>query len=85
MAVQTIVATATVTPPFVLHREDVKDAVARSFELSPCRLAALMAIYDNAGVDQRYSVLPLDYFHRPRSLTERPTGRVDGALCWSCL
>ena len=68
---QTIAATATVVPPFVLPREDVKQAVARIFELSPRRLDALMAIYDHARVDQRYSVFPLEHLIRPRSLTEK--------------
>ncbi|MBM2811299.1 MAG: Type polyketide synthase [Chloroflexi bacterium] len=69
--VPTIAATATVTPPFVLRREDVKEAVAAIFALSPRRTAALMAIYDNARVDQRHSVFPLDHLIRPRSLTEK--------------
>jgi len=45
--------------------------VARIFDLSPRRLATLMAVYDHAQVDQRYSVFPLDHLIRPRSLTEK--------------
>lgn len=69
--VPTIAATATATPPFVLDREQVKEAVAGIFALSPRRLAALMAIHDHAQVDQRYSVFPLEHLIRPRSLTEK--------------
>src|SRR5438477_11717511 len=68
---QTIAAAATVVPPFVLPREDVKAAVARIFDLSPRRLAGLMSMYDHARVDQRYSVFPLEHLIRPRSLTEK--------------
>jgi alkylresorcinol/alkylpyrone synthase len=67
----TIAATATVTPPYLLPRVEVKDAVSRIFRLDPRRLAALMDMYDHALVDQRYSVLPLDQLIKRRSLTEK--------------
>jgi alkylresorcinol/alkylpyrone synthase len=67
----TITSTATVTPPFVLARGDVKAAIARTFALSARRLAGLMSIYDHAQVEQRYSVLPLDQLVRPRPLAEK--------------
>jgi alkylresorcinol/alkylpyrone synthase len=69
--VPTITSTAAVTPPFVLAREDVKAAIARTFALSERRLAGLMSIYDHAQVERRYSVLPLEQLVRPRSLAEK--------------
>ena len=67
----TIAGMASVVPPFVMAREDVKEAVARIFDLRPRRLAALLAMFDHARVDQRYSVFPLDHLVRRRSLTEK--------------
>ncbi len=66
----TIAATATVIPPHVLRREAVKQAVQQTFGLAPQRLATVMAIFDNARVEQRYSVFPLEYLAHPRSLTQ---------------
>src|SRR5438105_3779463 len=67
----TIVALATATPPHVLARDEVKEAVSRIFPLEPRRLAGLMALYDHAQVEQRYSVLPLEQVVACRSLTEK--------------
>jgi alkylresorcinol/alkylpyrone synthase len=58
-------------PPFMLPREDVKQAVAQIFALSPRRLAALMSMYDHARVDHRYSVFPIEHLIQPRPLTEK--------------
>jgi alkylresorcinol/alkylpyrone synthase len=38
--------------------------------MAPHRLAALMQLFDHAQVERRYSVVPLDYIVRPRSLTQ---------------
>ncbi len=65
-----IATTATTVPPYVLPREAVKQALRQAFDLAPKRLAAAMTIFDNAQVQQRYSVVPLEYLTRPRSLTQ---------------
>ena len=67
----TIVATSIATPPHVLSRDDVKEAIARIFPLEPRRLAGLMALYDRAHVDRRFSVLPLEQVIQCRPLTEK--------------
>jgi alkylresorcinol/alkylpyrone synthase len=67
----TIVSMATAVPSHVMTRDEVKAAVARIFPLEPRRLAGLMALYDHACVDRRYSVLPLQQVVAPRSLTEK--------------
>lgn len=67
---ETIAATATAVPPHAMPREAVKQAVQAIFPREPRKMAALLAIYDNACVEQRFSVYPLDYIIRPRSLSQ---------------
>jgi alkylresorcinol/alkylpyrone synthase len=65
----TIGHTATAVPEHVLSRDDIKDAVRTSFQLAPERLAAVMALFDSAAVDRRYSVLPARLLPERRDLT----------------
>lgn len=66
----TLAATTTAVPAYPLRRVDVQQALRTAFHLDERRHAAAMAIFDNAQVEQRYSVFPLDYLIRPRSLTQ---------------
>jgi len=66
----TLAATTTAVPPYPLRRVDVQRALRTTFHLDERRQAAALAIVDNAQVEQRYSVFPLEYLIRPRSLTQ---------------
>ncbi len=66
----TLAATTTAVPPYPLRRVDVQRALRTAFHLDERRHAAALAIVDNAQVEQRYSVFPLEYLIRPRSLTQ---------------
>jgi alkylresorcinol/alkylpyrone synthase len=65
----TIARTTTAVPEHVLTQEDVKAAVRKVFPLSRDRLAAVLALFDGAGVDSRHSVLPVAELHQPRDMT----------------
>ena len=67
---ETITATATAVPPHVMTRDATKRAMQEVFRLEPRRMAAVMAMFDNARVERRYSVFPIEHLVRPRSLTE---------------
>jgi alkylresorcinol/alkylpyrone synthase len=67
---ETIAATATAVPSYLMTREATKRAMREIFRLEPRRLAAVMSIFDNAQVEQRYSVFPIEYLVRRRSLTQ---------------
>ena len=66
----TLAATITAVPAYPLRRVDVQQALRTAFQLDDRRHAAAMAMFDNAQVEQRYSVFPLDYLIRPRALTQ---------------
>jgi alkylresorcinol/alkylpyrone synthase len=67
---ETIAATATAVPPHIMTREATKQAMQEVFKLEGRRMAAVLSIFDNARVDQRYSVVPIEHLVRPRSLTD---------------
>jgi alkylresorcinol/alkylpyrone synthase len=67
-ATATIAATATAVPPHVLGREQVKTYMQKVFDVGERRLEAIMSIIDNAQVQQRHAIFPVDYIIEPRSL-----------------
>jgi alkylresorcinol/alkylpyrone synthase len=68
--VATIGPIAVTVPEHVLTQADVKKAVEAVVPLNRDRLGAVMSLFDGAGVNRRYSVLPVGGLHRPRDLTE---------------
>ena len=66
----TIVSIATTVPAFSATQDEVKAAFGPLFQLDGRRLDAAMALFDNAEVQRRWSVMPLAEIARPRSLTE---------------
>lgn len=67
----TIVATATAVPPHRASQAEIKDAFARAFPMDARRLDALLtSIFDNAAIEQRHSVYPLEAIGR------RPLGET---------
>lgn len=67
---ETITATATAVPAHSMSREATKRAMQQVFKLSPRRMEAVLSIFDNAHIEQRYSVVPLDMLLQPRTLGE---------------
>lgn len=65
-----VAATATAVPPYVVGREQVKIYLQRVFDLDDARLRGMLAIVDNAGVEKRHSIFPVDYTIQPRPLTQ---------------
>jgi alkylresorcinol/alkylpyrone synthase len=68
--VATIGPTAVAVPEHLLTQSDVKRAVGELVPLARERLEAVLSLFDGAGVDSRYSVLPLEGLYLRRDLTE---------------
>ncbi|MFL5801365.1 MAG: type III polyketide synthase [Roseiflexaceae bacterium] len=77
---ETIAATATAVPPYLMTREATKQAMQQVFRLDARRMAAVLSIFDNAQVERRYSVFPIEYMLRPRSLTRTNAEYQEHAL-----
>ncbi len=65
-----IAATATAVPPHVLSREEVRTYIRQVFSLQGRRLDALMTVIDNAQVERRYCIFPVEYIIQPRPLSQ---------------
>jgi alkylresorcinol/alkylpyrone synthase len=65
----TITATATAVPDYCFCQEEAKRC-ARAMPVEPRRMATVLALFENAGVRQRYGVHPLDYVMTPRPLSQ---------------
>jgi alkylresorcinol/alkylpyrone synthase len=66
----TIASVATALPPHVMGRDEVKRYMRAVFPIDERRLKALHSVVDNARIDKRYSIFPLDYFIEPRPLSQ---------------
>jgi alkylresorcinol/alkylpyrone synthase len=70
MAAPTIIQTATAVPAHVLDQEAVKQALCEVLPLPRHKVEGVLALFDHAWVDRRYSVLPINELRARRSLTE---------------
>lgn len=71
---------ATAVPPIVLRQPEI---VARATSLFDGRRSAidrLLPVFENAGIETRYSCVPLDWYERDHSWSERNRLYVDNAL-----
>jgi alkylresorcinol/alkylpyrone synthase len=68
--VSRIVSIATTVPAFSATQAELKATLRPLFPLDGRRLDAAMALFDNAEVETRHSVLSLPEFAHPRTLTE---------------
>jgi len=75
-----IVATATAVPPNVVTRKDLKYYLGRVFDIPERRLEAMMSIVDNAQVDSRHMIFPVDYTIEPRSLEKTNQEYIQHAI-----
>ena len=76
----TIAATATALPPHKITRDDVKYYMGRVFDIAERRLDAMMAIVDNAQVQTRHTIFPIDYTVEPRGLHKTNNEYMDHAI-----
>jgi alkylresorcinol/alkylpyrone synthase len=76
----TIAATATALPPYTMTRDDVKYYLGRVFDIPDRRLEALMSIADNAQVNKRYSIFPIEYTIEPRPLSKTNEEYIEHAV-----
>ena len=63
-----------------MTREDVKYYMGRVFDIPDRRLEALMSIADNAQVNKRYSIFPIEYTVEPRPLSKTNEEYIEHAV-----
>jgi alkylresorcinol/alkylpyrone synthase len=65
-----VLATATALPEHIVTIDDVKAYLNKVFPLTESRTSMMMEVVENAKVDRRYFIFPLDYTIEPRSLEQ---------------
>ena len=75
-----ISAVATAVPEFVLHQSDVVAGAAEIFAPDIPDFDRLAPVYANAGVATRYSCVPIEWYAKPHSFTERNDLYIENAV-----
>jgi alkylresorcinol/alkylpyrone synthase len=65
-----ILSIATAVPPHRLRQQDIATAASGIFH-SRNDFARFLPVYENAAIDTRYSCVPLSWYEKPSTLSER--------------
>ena len=77
-----LLALATAVPPYAMHQADVRVRAAHLFAGAGAgaEVDRLMPVFDNAGIDTRYSCVPIDWYQEPPGWKERNRIYLESAL-----
>jgi alkylresorcinol/alkylpyrone synthase len=75
-----LLALATAVPPYRLEQREVAAKAPEIFAGLGARLESLLPVYDNAGIETRYSCVPLDWYLKPTGWKERNALYMENAL-----
>lgn len=75
----TMLGLATAVPPHQLDQSEVAIVARRIYVDSFARYPKLADVFVNAGIEQRYSVRPIEWYQEPHDWTERTQTYLDGA------
>ncbi len=73
-------AVATATPPHRFPQELTRDAAREVFADRLRDFDRLAPVFTNAGIETRYSCVPIDWYKRPRNWSERNAMFLDSAV-----
>ncbi len=75
-----LVSLATAVPPFVLRQEAVRAEAQILFRERGDRIARMLPIYDNAGVETRYSCVPIEWYRSTGGWKDRNALFIEHAV-----
>ncbi len=75
-----LVSLATAVPPFLLRQEEVRAEAQILFRERGDRIARMLPIYDNAGVETRYSCVPIDWYRATGGWKDRNALFIEHAV-----
>lgn len=67
----TILSVATAVPPFALAQMDIAAMAPQLFDPNRSEVSRLMPVFENAGIQCRYSCVPVEWYHQPHGWEER--------------
>lgn len=79
-----LVSMATASPPHALPQSEVAEAARTLFEPRYPGFRRMAQVFETAGVRERQSVRPIDWFFEPRGWPERTEAYLEGALDLFC-
>jgi len=71
---------ATAVPDHVLRQDDVREMAQRHEVADRSIIERLLPVYENAGIETRYSCVPVDWFTRDHSWPDRNRVFVENAV-----
>lgn len=66
-----LLSIATAVPPFALRQHEVIEEARSLFRERGAEIDRLLPVYDNAGIETRYSCVPLDWYRVPTGWKQR--------------
>ncbi len=75
-----LLALATAVPPIVLRQAQIAERAHALFDDRKSELRRLLPVFENAGIETRYSCVPQDWYERPHGWAERNKLYVENAL-----
>ncbi len=80
MKMPRLAAVATAVPPYVLHQDEVLERAARLFDRRRSEIERLLPVFRNAGIDTRYSCVPIEWYAHDHGWAERNRLYVENAV-----
>ena len=79
MTIPRLLSLATAVPPFVLRQSEVIQQSERLFDRRRSEIDRLMPVYSHAGIETRYSCVPLEWYFEPHGWRERAQIYIENA------
>jgi alkylresorcinol/alkylpyrone synthase len=74
-----LLALKSAVPPYVLNQSDVSVRAEALFR-SQRDMARLMPVFENTGIERRYSCVPIDWYSEPHGWTDRNTLYIENSV-----
>lgn len=74
-----LLGVATAVPPFMLHQAEARALAGTLFGESFGDLDRLLPVFNNAGIERRYSCVPLDWYDQDHSWSDRNQLYIENA------
>ncbi len=75
-----LAALSTAVPPCKLAQADIRTWARTQFQGRVRDIDRMLPAFDNAGIDTRYSCMPLDWFSKPRGWAEKNARYLEHAV-----
>jgi alkylresorcinol/alkylpyrone synthase len=77
-----LLALATAVPPYAMHQSEIRIRAGHLFAGlgAGAEVERLMPVFENAGIDTRYSCVPIEWYQEPPGWKERNRIYIESAL-----